>query len=152
MHSLSGFPNVAEHLEKFKSILADRREVEDRRIEYFQLQWPRTESIFTGAKIVVPYRSGSNSFAHDSSEWFCRSDGYVITQKSAVYDLKYLLALLNSRLYFQWLYHRGKRKGEMLELFQVPLSEIPIKRIPKDDQECYINLAEQDPRHEETRS
>jgi adenine-specific DNA-methyltransferase len=66
----------------------------------------------------------------------------VITQKRAVYDLKYLRALLNSRLYFQWLYQRGKRKGKMLELFQVPLSEIPITRIPKDDQECYINLAD----------
>jgi adenine-specific DNA-methyltransferase len=27
-----------------------------------------------------------------------------------------------------WLYFRGKRKGEMLELFQTSLSEIPIAR------------------------
>ena len=40
--------------------------------------------------------------------------------------MKCLLALLNSDTYFFWLYYRGKRKGEVLELFQKPLSEIPI--------------------------
>ena len=37
--------------------------------------------------------------------------------------------MLNSRLYFAWLYNRGKRKGEALELYQVPLTEIPIPSI-----------------------
>jgi adenine-specific DNA-methyltransferase len=32
-------------------------------------------------------------------------------------------------LIFQWLYNRGKRKGEMLELYQEPLSVIPIPLI-----------------------
>jgi type I restriction-modification system DNA methylase subunit len=140
--SLRSFPNVAAHLKKFKSILSDRREVENGRIEYFQLQWPRTESIFTGEKIVVPYRSESNFFAYNCSEWFCRSDCYVITQKKAAFDLKYLLALLNSRLCFHWLYHRGKRKGEMLELFQVPLSGIPIKQTSKNDKEHFVSLVD----------
>ena len=27
-----------------------------------------------------------------------------------------------------WLYNKGKRKGDVLELFQIPLSEIPIIR------------------------
>jgi adenine-specific DNA-methyltransferase len=66
----------------------------------------------------------------------------LITEKNSSLDLLYMLALLNSRLYFQWLYHRGKRKGEMLELFQVPLSEIPIKRISKGEQVVFIKLAE----------
>lgn len=39
---------------------------------------------------------------------------------------KYLLALLNSKLIYFWLYYRGKRKGETLELYATPLSEIPI--------------------------
>ena len=41
---------------------------------------------------------------------------------------KYLLGLLNSKLYFMWLYSKGKRKGETLELTATPLSEIPIKK------------------------
>jgi adenine-specific DNA-methyltransferase len=50
------------------------------------------------------------------------------------------LALINSRLYFLWLYFKGKRKGEMLELYQKPLSEIPIKRISPDEQKPFIKL------------
>lgn len=111
-------------------------------IKFFQLQWPRTEDIFTGEKIVVPYRSEENAFAYNDSEWFCRSDCYVITQKSSAVTLGYLLALLNSRLYYQWLFHRGKRKGKMLEMFQIPLSEIPIKQISLADQKEFVDLAE----------
>jgi len=51
---------------------------------------------------------------------------YYITKKTDKTPLKAILALLNSRLYFAWLYNRGKRKGEALELYQVPLTEIPI--------------------------
>lgn len=41
-----------------------------------------------------------------------------------------------------WLYYRGKRKGEILELFQIPLSEIPIKPLKKDEQERYIDVVD----------
>lgn len=109
-------------------------------IKFFQLQWPRTEMIFTGKKIVVPYRSEQNAFAYNSTEWFCRSDCYVITQKYPNFTLGYLLALLNSRLYFQWLFHRGKRKGNMLEMFQIPLSEIPIKHLDDAGQKKFTEL------------
>ena len=43
-------------------------------------------------------------------------------------DLFFLLGLLNSDLIYVWFYFRGKRKGEMLELKQVPVSEVPIAR------------------------
>jgi len=52
------------------------------------------------------------------------------------------LALLNSKLYYLWLYYRGKRKGEFLELYQKPLSEIPIKKIAKEDQQPFIDLVD----------
>jgi len=56
--------------------------------------------------------------------------------------LKYILALLNSKLYYLWLYYRGKRKGEILELIAKPLSEIPIKKIAKEDQQPFIDLVD----------
>jgi len=142
LDNLSKYPGVFEHLKRFKAILSARREVENRVIKFFQLQWPRTEDIFTGKKIVVPYRSEENAFAYNDTEWFCRSDCYVITQKYPNYALGYLLALLNSTLYYQWLFHRGKRKGRMLELFQIPLSEIPVKRVEDGEQADFINLTE----------
>jgi len=41
--------------------------------------------------------------------------------------IKYILAILNSKLCFHWLYLKGKRKGETLELYVAPLKQIPIK-------------------------
>ena len=133
---------MLEHLKKFKAILCERREVENGVIKFFQLQWPRGEDIFTGKNIVIPYRSEENAFACNDAEWFCRSDCYVITQKYPSYALAYLLALLNSRLYFQWLFHRGKRKGRMLEMMQIPLSEIPIKRLDAAGQKEFTGLTD----------
>ena len=139
---ISDCPNIKKHLDRYIHILKDRREVSNGRIKYFQLQWYRLEDIFIGEKIIVPYRSESNTFAYNDCEWFCRSDSYVLTLKEKELSLKYLLALLNSTLYYFWLYHRGKRKGEILELFQVPLSEIPIKVVLKNDQKQYVEIVD----------
>jgi adenine-specific DNA-methyltransferase len=139
---ISSFPNIQKHLNRFKCILDDRREVQNGRIKYHQLQWYRTEDIFTREKIVVPYRASYNAFAFNDQEWFCRSDCYIMTEKTDEFDLKYILALLNSSLYFQWFYHRGKRKGETLELFQKPLSEVPIKKISFVDQKPFIGMVD----------
>ena len=142
LDNLSEYPQVLGHLKKFRAILSERREVGNGVIKYFQLQWPRSEDIFTGKKIVIPYRSEENAFAYNDTEWFCRSDCYVITQKYSSYALGYLLALLNSRLYFQWLFHRGKRKGKMLEMMQIPLSEIPVKSLGAAEQQEFVGLTD----------
>ena len=51
------------------------------------------------------------SFGYNNIEWFCRSDCYVITAKSNDIPLKALLGILNSKLYYLWLFYKGKRKG-----------------------------------------
>ena len=70
------------------------------------------------------------------------SDVFFITPLDTHFNLKYILALLNSKLYYFWLYYKGKRKGENLELTQTPLSEIPIKDISLKEQEVFINLVD----------
>jgi adenine-specific DNA-methyltransferase len=97
---------------------------------------------FCGSKIVVPQRSYQNTFAYNDIPWYASADVYFITEKERDVSIKYCLALLNSKLYYLWLYHKGKRKGEMLELYQVPLSEIPIKKIPKTDQKPFISIVD----------
>lgn len=139
--SLEKYPNIKQHLQRFMPILSRRREAQKGVIKPFQLQWARTEKIFLGEKIVVPYRTKENTFAFNNVEWFCRSDAYVITVPDKKIDIFYLLGVLNSRMSFVWLYNRGKRKGEILELFQVPLSEIPIIRMPDERERKIAELA-----------
>lgn len=136
------FPHIYEHLLRFKGILKARLEQYNERYHWTAHHRSRSEEIFTGPKIVIPYRSEENAFAYNDAEWFCRSDCYVITQKYPNYSLAYLLALLNSRLYYQWLFHRGKRKGKMLEMMQIPLSEIPIKPLDAAGQKEFITLTD----------
>ena len=49
--------------------------------------------------------------------------------------------MLNSKLYYLWLYYRGKRKGEILELYATPVGNIPLKFIDFTKQEKFIDLA-----------
>ena len=141
--SIDAFPNLKHHMDKFMPVLLRRREAQTVVIKPFQLQWSRTEEIFIKDKIVVPYRTRTNAFAYNDVEWFCRSDVYVITLKTKEIDLFYLLGLLNSKLNFAWLYNRGKRKGEVLELFQVPLSEIPVIELSAEERDKVSELAKE---------
>jgi adenine-specific DNA-methyltransferase len=109
---------------------------------YYCISYARDEAEFDGAKIVAPQRSYANTFAYNEIPWYASADVYYITPTIPTIALKYVLALVNSKLFFLWLYHKGKRKGEMLELYQKPLSEIPIKRISPVEQKPFISLVD----------
>ena len=117
------------HLEKFRDILERRREVVNQVIPWYSLHWPREQDMFEGPKIVCPQRSNLNTFGYNEFSWYASADVYFITKSDTRFPLKVVLGLLNSKLYYYWLYNRGKRKGEMLELYQVPLSEIPLPNL-----------------------
>jgi len=53
------------------------------------------------------------------------------------------LGILNSKLALFWLYNRGKRKGDTLELFYDPLSKIPIASCSEDQQKMIIALVDE---------
>jgi len=127
--------SLKKHLLRFKPVLDDSTDNSP------YLHRPR-DIDFCGPKIVVPQRSYENTFAYNDIPWYASADVYYITEKYVNMNLKYCLALLNSKLYYLWLYHKGKRKGEMLELYQVPLSEIPIKKITKADQNPFISIVD----------
>ncbi|MEB3291507.1 MAG: TaqI-like C-terminal specificity domain-containing protein [Leptolyngbya sp.] len=113
-----------------------------KRGDYYCISYARDTGIdyFESPKIIAPQRSSSNTFAYNESSWYASADVYFMTAKDRSSDLKYILALLNSRLYFTWLYHRGKLKGETLELYLTPLSEIPIKKIARQDQNPFVDI------------
>ncbi len=123
------YKNIKKHLTKFSKILKNRLAVKEKRHEWYVLSWPRKEDIFNLEKILVPYRSDQNIFGFNNIEWFCRSDCYVIFNKTQEIEIMTLLAILNSKLFYFWLYFKGKRKGQTLELFFTPLTEIPLRII-----------------------
>lgn len=98
---------------------------------YYCISYPRNgKDTFERIKIVNSRRAKSNTFAIQESQFYEQSDIVVSTLKNSEDDIEkliYICCILNSKLVYHWLFHRGKRKGNMLELFQQPLKSIPIK-------------------------
>jgi len=110
---------------------------------YYLISYCRNKDVFEGPKIVCPQRSPKNKFAYTDKPWYGASDVYFISQKeNSKINLKYLLAILNSNLIYFWLYNKGQRKGEILQLFKEPLSEIPIKIAENKIQNSIIKISE----------
>ncbi|KDR95690.1 adenine-specific DNA-methyltransferase [Peptoclostridium litorale DSM 5388] len=126
------YPEIISHLEKFKPILEKRREAQNGIIPWYSLHWPRKRDVFEGEKIVVPQRARYPVFGYNSCPWYASADIYYITRFNI--SPLYILGILNSKLSHYWLYNRGKRKGEYLELYQKPLSRFPIKTATEKDQ------------------
>lgn len=144
---LSRVPNLIHHLSKYRAILENRKENAnglDKAIAR-GIWWPmsvRRRLDFSQEKVVAPQRCRRNLFGYNDIPWYASADVYFITRKDAGFSLKYILALLNSKLYFLWLYHKGKRKGEMLELYQQPLTEIPVKRVSVKEQNPFVDIVD----------
>ncbi len=117
---------ILNHLGRYKEVLEKRRETLQGRRNWYALQWPRNQEIFEGLKIVVPHRAKENKFALTALPWYASADVYFITARSDLVDLHFLLAQLNSKIMYFWLYNCGKRKGECLELYANPLKDLPI--------------------------
>ncbi len=135
---------IKQQLEKFKPILIKIRKINKENAENWYLLRRGTghPQIFNIPKIVAPQRSKTNTFGYNECEWYASADVYFITEPKYEYSLKYILALLNSNLYYIWLYNKGKRKGESLELYQKPLSEIPIKKADEQTQNKFISVVD----------
>ncbi|SCX95465.1 Eco57I restriction-modification methylase domain-containing protein [Alkaliphilus peptidifermentans] len=125
VENIEEYPHVFQHLLRFKGQLIERREVKNKVRKWYSLQWPRQVHIFEGEKIVSPQRAKENTFAYHKGSFYASADVYFISKNNNV-SLMYLLGILNSSLMYFWLFHRGKRKGEQLELYATPLKAIPI--------------------------
>ena len=154
------YPKAFRHLSRFREKLSKRREVRSGVRPWYALQWPRTQTLFEGPKIVVPHRALNNAFAYTDQPYYGSADLYYLTPKdrgvlsgrgeksdgAPVSQLTFFSAaakadegitlsqedliatalLLTTDLYAFWLSVRGKRKGDVLELYATPLRQMPL--------------------------
>lgn len=129
---IDDYPEIKAHLEKYKKKLELRSECKTGLYKWYRLQRPRRERLFSSPeKIIVPFLSTENRFALDEVGYYGTADTYIMgpTKKSTV-DIRYVLALLNSKLLE--FYHKNTAKlkrGEYYEYLRKPLSSMPIRRI-----------------------
>lgn len=115
---------------QFKAILAAKREAREGKMPWYSLNWARDKEIFEAdEKIVNSRRAKSNIFALENRKCYEQSDLMITVIKDKFrkqFPPKYVLGLLNSKLYYIWLKNKGKLKGDMLEMYGAPLEEVPI--------------------------
>lgn len=143
-NSIGNYPNIKKHLERYREILEDQANRYEETYPWYALHRPRKQEIFEAKeKILVPYRNVKNVFGYSINPIYSSRDVFFITNKFKGFSLKYILTLLNSKLYYLWLYHKGKRKGKILELYQKPLSEIPVKTVTRKEQQPFIDSVDE---------
>jgi len=139
---IESYPKIYSHLKAHKEALSSSNEVKKGLYPWYRFERPRKKQLFdTKEKIIVPYRAATNRFAYDNQQYFNDAgDIRAIVINDTGFDIKYVLAVLNSKL-IDWYYgFIGKPKGKVREYFNKPLSLIPLKKISLSDQQPLINL------------
>lgn len=136
------YPNIINHLLKFKEIMEERRENKKGSREYYNLHWGREAKYFdVGEKILVVRKCPKYPiFSYTDKEAYVMLSFNVI--KTDRVNIKYLLGILNSNLISFWLKYMGKMQGRIFQLDKEPLLQIPIKKASDEIVNKIVNLVD----------
>jgi hypothetical protein len=125
--NMKNLPNLNNKLLPFMEQLKNRREVKSGQLQYFHLQWSRREIFFKkGCKIICATRTIAPSCTYTEDEFYgSRALNFIKTDRI---NLKYLTAILNSKIAHYWLKYKGKLTGDLLQVDKSQLLSIPIKQ------------------------
>ncbi|GCL53300.1 adenine-specific methylase like protein [Microcystis aeruginosa NIES-3806] len=140
---LSLYPSLEKRLIQYKERLSKRREAQSGKIRWFDLQWGRNPSLFNNRKLICRFKASQNTFSLDESEYYSSADTTIVTLKEKSvqeYDLKFILALLNSRLLDFYFKSYGKLMDYRFEYYPGPVGQLRIKKAK--DQQTFINLVD----------
>lgn len=138
-NSMDDYPNLKKHLDKFKKVITSDNKP-------YGLHRARDEKFFTGSPRIVALRKcvGEPKFSYVDFDCYVSATFYVI--KTQRINVKYLTAILNSKLIAFWLKHKGKMQGNNYQIDKEPLLNIPIVTINSKNQKIadeLINLVDE---------
>ncbi|EPV5486475.1 DUF7149 domain-containing protein [Campylobacter coli] len=138
-NSMDNYPNLKKHLDKFKKVITSDNKP-------YGLHRARDEKFFTGSPRIVALRKcvGEPKFSYVDFDCYVSATFYVI--KTQRINVKYLTAILNSKLIAFWLKHKGKMQGNNYQIDKEPLLNIPIVTINSKNQKIadeLINLVDE---------
>ncbi len=142
IENLNDYPSLKERLQEFKIKLSNRREAANGKIRWFDLQWARDSKIFSSEKLICRFKASENTFCFDDTGFYSSADTTVVCLKNdnKDYNLKYLLALLNSRLLDYYFKSYGKLMDYRYEYYPGPVGNIRIKK--SSNQDKFISLVD----------
>ncbi len=124
------YPAVRAHLARFRPIMEARRETRRGARRWWQLHWPREESLWRSPKIVALQMAARPAFVPATKPVYVPFSANVFVPHADTREhLHYLTALLDSRLLWKWYAHHAKRRGVGLEINGHVLARTPVRRI-----------------------
>jgi hypothetical protein len=131
--NIKPYPNIKNHLDKFQEVITSDNKP-------YGLHRARDEKFFKGEKIIAVRKCLQPVFTYTDFDCYVSATFYII--KTERINLKYLTALLNSKLIAFWLKHKGKMQGENYQIDKEPLLALPIKKILNEEQQPFIDLVD----------
>ncbi len=132
-NKIKKYPNIKKHLDKFRKVITSDNKP-------YGLHRARDENFFKGEKIISVRKCAEPTFSYADFDCYVSATFYVI--KSQRINMKFLTAILNSKLIAFWLRHRGKMQGNNFQIDKEPLLNIPLVKPERDKQTLIINLVE----------
>jgi len=127
---LDAYPILRDHLQRFRSILDNRRETRLGRRPWWQLHWPREERLWLSPKVIALQMAARPSFAPALAPAYVTFSANVFVPHPNISEhLNYFAAVLNSRILWKWFRHRAKHRGVSLEINGHVLARAPVPRI-----------------------
>jgi len=124
-------PAILAHLSKYREVLAARLVRYGETYPWWRLHRPHSRAIYDSEKIVTSRWGKQNVYAIQTGGFYENSDINLYVRKQTTREsLKYILAVLNSRLLNYWTGHKGRGEGVTR---QIRLQRIPVRRINFDD-------------------
>jgi len=129
IQEIDDYPRIKEHLRQFRKIITSD-------FGPYGLHRAREERFFLGEKIISLRKTRQPSFSYVDFPCYVTQTFFIIQPKDI--NLKYLTAILNSKLIYFWLYFKGKKEGNQLQVDKAPILVIPIKKVEGYQQDLLI--------------
>jgi adenine-specific DNA-methyltransferase len=118
--NIKTYPNIKAHLDKFKSVITSD-------FKPYGLHRARDERFFLSEKIVSLRKTQRPCFTYTDFPCYVSQTFFVLKPNDI--NLKYLVAILNSKVSYYWFDKNGKKQGNALQIDKAPLLEFPIRTI-----------------------
>ena len=145
IESFKDLPDVIkDYLKENRTTLNKRATVKNEGRDWWKYNRPLHKDYYKFPRIFSNYRNDSNKFAIDENKEFIGyTNSTVIFDTNEKIDLKYLLALLNSKVLTFRYQSIGKKTGNnSYEYFSVGISKLPIPEISLEQQKPFIDLVD----------
>ena len=131
------YPNLKKHLDKYNHFITSSNAP-------YGLHRDRSskENPFEIPKLICKGMFATPEFTYDDEGYYVGFSFSIINQKDKNYSLKYLLALMNSKLGNYWFQINGKKRGIGVDIGVKVFRLFPVKELAIDKQRQFIDLVE----------